>query len=88
VDEGVISRSDYDQASAEQKSREAKVGELSATIERKTIRAPFTGVLGIRQANLGQYMAAGGPHRTLQSLADPKDAGKRRTDGFALGWSR
>jgi len=70
VDEGVISRSDYDQASAEQKSREAKVGELSATIERKTIRAPFTGVLGIRQANLGQYMAAGDPIVPLQSL-DP-----------------
>jgi len=30
---GVISRSDYDQASANRQSREAKVGELSATIE-------------------------------------------------------
>ena len=70
VDEGVISRSDYDQASAEQKSTDAKVGELRATIERKTIRAPFSGVLGIRQANLGQYLAAGDPIVPLQSL-DP-----------------
>src|SRR4051812_10449237 len=68
VDEGVISRSDYDQAAAEQKSTDAKVGEIRATIDRKTIRAPFTGVLGIRQANLGQYLAAGDPIVPLQSL--------------------
>jgi len=68
VDEGVISRSDYDQAAAEQKSTDAKVGEIRATIDRKTIRAPFTGMLGIRQANLGQYMAAGDPIVPLQSL--------------------
>src|SRR3954447_9719459 len=68
VDEGVISRSDYDQASAEQKSTDAKVGEIRATIDRKTIRAPFTGMLGIRQANLGQYLAAGDPIVPLQSL--------------------
>jgi membrane fusion protein, multidrug efflux system len=68
VNEGVISRQDYDQAAAEQKSAEAKVGELRATIERKTIRAPFTGILGIRQANLGQYLAAGDPIVPLQSL--------------------
>ena len=68
VDEGVISRSDYDQAAAEQKSTDAKVNELRATIERKTIRAPFTGTLGIRQANLGQYLAAGDPIVPLQSL--------------------
>src|SRR5437762_108805 len=68
VDEGVVSRVEYDQASAQQKSNEAKVGELHATIERKTIRAPFTGVLGIRQANLGQYLAAGDPIVPLQSL--------------------
>ncbi len=68
VDEGVVSRVDYDQASAQQKSNDAKVGELRATIERKTIRAPFTGILGIRQANLGQYLAAGDPIVPLQSL--------------------
>ena len=34
---------------------------MRATIERKTIRAPFSGVLGIRQVNLGQYLAAGDP---------------------------
>jgi membrane fusion protein, multidrug efflux system len=68
VSEGVVARSDYDNASAQQKSTEAKVGEIRATIERKTIRAPFSGVLGIRQVNLGQYLAAGQAIVPLQSI--------------------
>src|SRR5438046_11359 len=47
---------------------EANVGEIRAAIDRKTIRAPCSGVLGIRQANLGQYLAAGSPIVPLQSL--------------------
>jgi membrane fusion protein (multidrug efflux system) len=70
VNEGVISRVDYDKAVADQKATEANVGEIRAAIDRKTIRAPFTGVLGIRQANLGQYLAAGNPIVSLQSI-DP-----------------
>ena len=46
----------------------AQVGEIRATIERKTIRAPFSGILGIRQVNLGQYLAGGDPVVPLQSL--------------------
>src|SRR5690349_6431744 len=61
ANEGVISRQDYDKAMAEQKQTEANVAEIRATIERKTIRAPFSGVLGIRQINLGQYLSAGSP---------------------------
>ncbi len=68
VDQGAISRADYDRAAAEQKSTEASVGEIRATIARKTIRAPFSGILGIRQANLGQYLAGGDPIVALQSL--------------------
>jgi membrane fusion protein (multidrug efflux system) len=68
VNEGVISRQEYDKAIAEQKQTEANVAEIKATIARKTIRAPFTGVLGIRQANLGQYLSAGSPIVSLQSL--------------------
>jgi membrane fusion protein, multidrug efflux system len=70
ADQGVISRSDYDRSAAEQKQTEANVGEIKAAIQRKTIRAPFSGVLGIRQANLGQYLAAGSAIVSLQSL-DP-----------------
>ena len=69
VKAGVISRSDYDNASAQQKATEAQVGDIRAAIARKTIRAPFTGVLGIRQVSLGQYLAAGQAIVSLQSLS-------------------
>ena len=68
VKEGVISRVDYDKAVADQKQTEANSDEIKAAIDRKTIRAPFSGVLGIRQINLGQYLAAGNPIVSLQSL--------------------
>jgi membrane fusion protein (multidrug efflux system) len=68
VKEGVISRMDYDKALADQKQTEANSAEIKAAIDRKTIRAPFSGVLGIRQVNLGQYLAAGNPIVSLQSL--------------------
>ncbi|HTZ83758.1 MAG TPA: efflux RND transporter periplasmic adaptor subunit [Candidatus Acidoferrales bacterium] len=69
VKAGVISRSEYDNASAQQKATEAQVGDIRAAIARKTIRAPFTGVLGIRQVSLGQYLAAGQAIVSLQSLS-------------------
>jgi len=68
VKAGVISRAEYDQATAQQKATAANVAEIKATIERKTIRAPFSGVLGIRKVNLGQYLAGGGAIVPLQSL--------------------
>jgi len=68
VKEGVIARSEYDNVTAQQKATEAQVGDIKAAIARKTIRAPFSGVLGIRQANLGQYLAAGQAIVSLQSL--------------------
>src|SRR6185369_13880189 len=67
---GVTSKAEHDRASAEQEQAEARVGEVKATIERKTIRAPFTGVLGIRQVNRGQYLNPGDPIVPLQQL-DP-----------------
>lgn len=68
VKEGVISRMEYDQATAQQKQTAANVGEIQATIQRKTIRAPFSGVLGIRKINLGQYLSAGSAIVQLQAL--------------------
>jgi membrane fusion protein (multidrug efflux system) len=70
VKAGVISKSDYDSATAQQKATEAQVGDIRAAIARKTIHAPFTGLLGIRQVSLGQYLAAGQSIVALQSL-DP-----------------
>src|SRR5262249_32904784 len=59
---------EFDRAMAEQRQSDARVGEIRATIERKTIRAPFSGLLGIRRVNLGQYLSAGDALVTLQSL--------------------
>jgi membrane fusion protein (multidrug efflux system) len=68
LDERVISRAEYDRAMAEQKQTDAQAGEIRAALARKTIRAPFSGILGIRQVNLGQYLAPGDPVVLLQSL--------------------
>jgi membrane fusion protein (multidrug efflux system) len=70
VKQGVVAQIEYDNATAQQKATDAQVGEIRATIARKTIRAPFSGMLGIRQVNLGQYLAAGEAIVPLQSL-DP-----------------
>jgi membrane fusion protein, multidrug efflux system len=69
VKAGVISTSEYDNASAQQKATEAQVGDIRAAIARKTIHAPFSGMLGIRQVSLGQYLAAGQAIVSLQSVS-------------------
>jgi membrane fusion protein, multidrug efflux system len=68
LNERVISRAEFDRATAEQRQADARVGEIHAAIDRKTIRAPFSGVLGLRHVNLGQYLSAGDALVTLQSL--------------------
>ena len=68
LEEKVISKAEFDRASAELQQTEAQLGEVKAAIERKTIRAPFSGVLGLRQVNLGQYLGGGDALVTLQSL--------------------
>ena len=52
------------------KAARAQVAAQQAVIEEKIIRAPFTGKLGVRQVDLGQYIAAGTAIVTLQAL-DP-----------------
>jgi membrane fusion protein (multidrug efflux system) len=66
----VASDSEFDRMDAEFKQADAQVGEIKAMIDRKEIRAPFDGVLGIREINLGQYLNAGEPIVPLQSM-DP-----------------
>ena len=58
-----ISQSNYDSALADLKSAQAAV-------EKKSIRAPFDGRVGIRNVDTGQYVAAGTMLVTLQQL-DP-----------------
>jgi membrane fusion protein (multidrug efflux system) len=68
--EKIISQAEYDAAVAGNRQAMGQVDTLRATIAKKSIRAPFGGRLGIRQANLGQILREGDPIVTLQSL-DP-----------------
>src|SRR5690606_20942423 len=61
---------EYDTAETELKQAEAALEEAKALIARKRILAPFDGVLGIRVADLGQYLNAGAAIVPLESL-DP-----------------
>src|SRR5262245_57561328 len=70
LNERVISHAEFDRAQADQRQAEARVGEIRAAIERKTIKAPFSGVLGLRHVNLGQYLSGGDALVTVQAL-DP-----------------
>ncbi len=61
------SQSEYDTAVANADQAEANVDQVRAVIARKTILAPFDGVLGIRKVNIGQYLDVGKPIVTLES---------------------
>ncbi len=67
--ENMIPQSELDTAEATLKQTKANADTVRATIEKKTLRAPFSGRLGIRLVNLGQYLEAGKPIVSLQSLA-------------------
>lgn len=66
----LIPQAEHDQVAALFRQAEAQVNEVKAAIDRKVVRAPFAGVTGIRQVNLGQYVSSGDPIVPLQSL-DP-----------------
>lgn len=66
----VMSQSEYDEASARFDAAKARVKQQQAIISRKRIIAPFSGIAGIRQVSLGEYIEAGQPIVSLQSI-DP-----------------
>jgi membrane fusion protein (multidrug efflux system) len=63
-----VSQSQFDQDRSKYNSARASVAEQEATIAKKTIHAPFDGKLGVRQVDLGEYVAAGTKVVTLQHL--------------------
>ncbi|MEI6073418.1 MAG: efflux RND transporter periplasmic adaptor subunit, partial [Verrucomicrobiae bacterium] len=65
----VSSQSDYDQSAAESLQAQAKCEEIKAVIEKKTIRAPFDGLAGIRMVNAGEYLQPGQAIVPIQSLS-------------------
>lgn len=56
---GSISKEAYDDAEANYFSLQADIESLKASIDRREIKAPFAGVVGIRNVYLGQYLQAG-----------------------------
>ena len=64
-----VSQSELDQAEASLKQATANADNIRAIIDKKTIRAPFAGRLGIRLVNLGERLDAGKGIVSLQSLS-------------------
>jgi membrane fusion protein (multidrug efflux system) len=65
-----ISQADLDTAEANMKQADAQIANIRAAIDKKVVRAPFAGRLGIRRISVGQYLNQGDPVVSLQSL-DP-----------------
>lgn len=68
IERELTSTENLDQAQSQLQQTESAIAALEANIAKKAIRAPFSGTLGIRQVDLGQYLPAGTPIVTLQSL--------------------
>jgi membrane fusion protein (multidrug efflux system) len=64
-----VSQSEWDTAEATWKQDQANADAIRAAIEKKTIRAPFAGKLGIRLVNVGEYLDTGKAIVSLQSLS-------------------
>lgn len=70
VETNAVSKAAYDDGEAKHKQAMAQADTIRATIAKKTIRAPFSGRLGIRLVNLGQILKEGDPIVSLQAM-DP-----------------
>jgi membrane fusion protein (multidrug efflux system) len=70
VKERSVSQSDYDRSQSEVEVAEAAIDSKRALLEKKSIRAPFAGMLGISDVHRGQYLSPGDRIVSLQSL-DP-----------------
>lgn len=66
----VISKAQVDTDAGDLKSKRAQVAQQQAVVEKKTLRAPFAGKLGISIVNPGQYLNPADKLVTLQTL-DP-----------------
>ena len=64
-----ISKGEFDRLSAVLQKSRATVNQLKAALERKRILAPFSGTIGIRQVDVGDYVASGTMIATLQDLS-------------------
>jgi membrane fusion protein (multidrug efflux system) len=65
---GLISHEEYDEAKAAYEAALANVQMEQANINYKHVRAPFTGILGINNLNVGEYLSAGTTIANLQTI--------------------
>jgi membrane fusion protein (multidrug efflux system) len=68
VASGAAPPSQLDNDDSAWKAAVAEVSALEAQIDRKIVRAPFAGKLGIRAVNVGQYLGSGTPVTVLEAL--------------------
>lgn len=69
-EEGLTARENYDEARAAFENASAQLRAQQERVRKKKIRAPFTGVLGLRQMDLGEYLEPGAHIVSLRTL-DP-----------------
>ncbi|WP_183814734.1 efflux RND transporter periplasmic adaptor subunit [Parvularcula dongshanensis] len=69
IERGATAEADVEAARATFEGLAAQAEQTRAAIDKKTIEAPFSGTLGIREVSLGQYVGAGTPVVTLQQIA-------------------
>jgi len=65
-----VSQSEFDQAKSNFDAAQARVNEAEAQLNKKIIRAPFDGTLGLRMVDQGEYLAVGTPIVEINML-DP-----------------
>lgn len=68
VDEGAVSRLDYDESVAELSILDAEIELIRAEIRRTEIRAPFDGIVGVRFVSTGAYVSPSTRIATLQGI--------------------
>lgn len=69
VGDSAISRGEFDRLTAQYRRNQAVVEQLKASLAKKSMKAPFSGTIGIRQVDVGDYLASGTVIATLQNLS-------------------
>ncbi|MDB6144013.1 MAG: mexA [Pseudomonas sp.] len=69
VGDQAISKGDFDRMAAQLKKATATVAQLNAALDKKRILAPFSGTIGIRKVDVGDYLPSGTMIATLQDLS-------------------
>lgn len=68
LEQKVISQGAYDDAATNEKQIRASYNNLKAIKEKKLVRAPFAGKIGIANINVGQFITGGQTFTTLQTV--------------------